>query len=930
MMRQNHRRALMKPLIHLFAVLFTLAAQKSVVALSSANTKAEDGNGTSSHGISAADGSDAIRSSFSPSALRDIFGEDAASVDFTKLIENADIGRRQYDLFVNDRFMVRQNVEIFRKPDNTLGIRFPAMVLLIQPLRFEELPKLSRKKPLELVEDIEELLPGASVTFDPITLRADISIPRSWYSAFGMQDDIVPPQRWTYGVPSAVINYRANADWERYDDIRRSHGYLGLDARLNLNEWRLYANGAFSADSGETNDRDFERGSAYLTRVFGETKTRLRAGEIYTQAFYQDALPILGLEFYDDESMMSTIDRGYSPIVSGIARTAARVTVRQFGRIVFERNVEPGPFSFENLPGLTSGTDLQVTVHEQNGEERTFLVPFNQTALQLRAGRMHYAAALGRWRGTASSSDEKPFVAAGALGYGLPWDMTIFGGAQISEDYWNAAAGLAANLGQLGAASIQLDYADYSLEKSDDKKRTGSRLALEWQKHFTSTGAFLNVNWQRYTSGRYLTLSELLSRRDDDEWLYSNYLGNLSDELALSFSQPVGSLGNWSLSGSLYRYEDDRRRESLMTAFNTDWGGIGVSLSLQHDRSKLPSGVDDRETILYLSASVPLSLLFGYSASSQYANFGLQRADDGTLYATEGVSGTFGENQLWSYALSGAQGNSQSSLNASLSHDTGRGRWQISASRNHDSTRLAANLDGSIIAAEGQIMPAQTLTGATALLHVPNAPEAKPETYSVSAKSGDWLVITGLNNYRSNDVSIDPSSIPPNVLMPIYRRRLVPADDAILSVEFETMKGWQFVAELRNGDDEKLPFGAVARLLAEQSISTMDTVLNERSRAYFGAAPETGVIEVIWSEKDEKRVCWAPYSLKKAIAAHPDARVIRETLVCHFSPADNPRRPAVGEAPQNAEPTSKLDATPHELPTVQRPEDDAPWFAIYL
>ena len=227
-------------------------------------------------------------------------------------------------------------------------------------------------------------------------------------------------------------------------------------------------------------------------------------------------------------------------------------------------------------------------------------------------------------------------------------------------------------------------------------------------------------------------------------------------------------------------------------------------------------------------------------------------------------------------------------------------------------------------------MPAQTLIGATALLHVPNAPEAKPETYSVSAKSGDWLVITGLNNYRSNDVSIDPSSIPPNVLMPIYRRRLVPADDAILSVEFETMKGWQFVAELRNGDDEKLPFGAVARLLAEQSISTMDTVLNERSRAYFGAAPETGVIEVIWSEKDEKRVCWAPYSLKKAIAAHPDARVIRETLVCHFSPADNHRRPAVDEAPQNAEPTSKLDATPHELPTVQRPEDDAPWFAIYL
>lgn len=90
-----------------------------------------------------------IRSTFSPSALRDIFGEEAASIDFTQLIENADVGRRQYDLFVNNRFMVRQNVEIYRKPDNTLGIRFPAMVLLIQQLRFDELPALRKMKPLD-------------------------------------------------------------------------------------------------------------------------------------------------------------------------------------------------------------------------------------------------------------------------------------------------------------------------------------------------------------------------------------------------------------------------------------------------------------------------------------------------------------------------------------------------------------------------------------------------------------------------------------------------------------------------------------------------------------------------------------------------------------------------------------------------------------
>lgn len=880
------RRVLRADLLQARTPLAIFCASMLAVPLSAAESATSDSapdQGTDATHQSADRRNEAIRSTFSPSALRDIFGDDAANVDFARLIEDADIGRRQYDLFVNNRFLIHQNVEIYRKPDNSLGIRFPAMVLLVQPLLFDELPELKKKRPLDMIEDIDALVPGASVTFDTVNLRADITVPRSWYSSFGIQDDIAPPPRWTYGVPAAVLNYRGSADWERYDGVRRTHAYLGLDARLNFNEWRLYANGAFSADGGETNDTDFDRGSAYITRVFGESRTRLRAGEIYTQSFFQDALPILGLELYDDESMMSTIERGYSPVVSGIAQTAARVTVRQFGRIVYERNVEPGAFSFENLPGLTSGTDLEVTVLEQNGRERRFIVPYNQTALQLRAGRVHYSAALGRWRGTAESTGEKPFVAAAGLGYGLPWDVTVFGAFQASENYFNGTAGTAANLGLLGAASLQFENASYKLDRNNAERTSGSRIALEWQKHFASTGAYLSADWRRYTAGRYLSLSETLAERDSDEWLYSNYGGDLKDELTLSLSQPLGQWGNWNLSGSLFRYEDDRRRESLMTSLTTDWNGISIALSLQHDRNRLAGGENERESILYLNLSAPLSLLFGYEATSQYANLSVQRSDNGSFTVTEGISGSFGENQLWSYALSSSQGQDLSVVNATLSHDTGRGRWMLSASRTHDSTRLSANIDGSLIAAEGELIPAQTLTGATALLKVEHAPDARPETYAVTAKSGDWLVVTGLNNYRINDISIDPNSIPPNVLMPIYRRNLVPADDAVLAVPFETMKGHQLVVEVRDVSGGKLPFGAVARLLAHKSISTMDTVLNERSRAYFGAAPETGVIEVIWSENDVRRTCWAPYSLKKALAEKTDARIVRETVVCHFS-----------------------------------------------
>lgn len=371
-----------------------------------------------------------IRKLFSAHALRDIFGKDAANFNFAKLQEEAETGRRFYDIYVNERFIIHQQVEIFRTDSGTLDIKVPAQVLLVQALRFNELPQLSSVKPTDYVSHVGDLIPGASVKFDTLKGRADVSIPRSWFKAFGLQSDIVPSERWTYGIPALTVNYRANADVRRYDYETARHAYLDLDARFNLNEWRLIANGSFSYDDNrrEGSESDFDRGDLYATRVFGQSKTRIKLGEIYSQSFYMDSIPLLGVEFYDDESMMASLERSYTPVVSGIAQTAARVTVRQFGRIVFERNVQAGPFSFEDLPGLTSGTDLEVTITEQNGSTRTFTVPFVTTPLLLRSGRLHFNGAIGRWRDDHDGNGEKPWVVTGSVGYGLPFDTSVFTG----------------------------------------------------------------------------------------------------------------------------------------------------------------------------------------------------------------------------------------------------------------------------------------------------------------------------------------------------------------------------------------------------------------------------------------------------------------------------------------------------------------------
>ena len=133
-------------------------------------------------------------------------------------------------------------------------------------------------------------------------------------------------------------------------------------------------------------------------------------------------------------------------------------------------------------------------------------------------------------------------------------------------------------------------------------------------------------------------------------------------------------------------------------------------------------------------------------------------------------------------------------------------------------------------------------------------------------------------------------------MMPLYLRRMVPADDAVLAVSFETMLGWQFVPELHLPDGTPLPFGASTHIIAHGAISGMDTVLNQNARAYFPAAPITGVVEARWEEEGEALRCWAPYSLKKSLTESSDGRtIVRQSLSCHFWPQKE--RAATGTQP---------------------------------
>lgn len=128
-----------------------------------------------------------------------------------------------------------------------------------------------------------------------------------------------------------------------------------------------------------------------------------------------------------DESMVPYNLREFAPVVRGIARTQARIEVRQNGYLIQSQTVAPGAFALTDLPVTGSGSDLQVTVLESDGTAQVFTVPFTTPAIALREGYLKYNVTAGQYR---SSDDAVEHTSLGQVTamYGLPWGLTVYGG----------------------------------------------------------------------------------------------------------------------------------------------------------------------------------------------------------------------------------------------------------------------------------------------------------------------------------------------------------------------------------------------------------------------------------------------------------------------------------------------------------------------
>lgn len=729
-------------------------------------------------------------------------------------------------------------------------------------------PELAKYKPGECVP-VTEAIPGAEITFDFAKLRLDISLPQA--SLINSARGYIPPDQWDEGIPAALVNYSFTGNRSSNDDSY----YLSLLSGLNYGPWRLRNNGAWSYTRGDGyNTNSWKNISTYVQRAIIPLKSELVMGDSNTGSDVFDSLGFRGARLYSSDSMYPDSLQGYAPTVRGIARTNAKVTIRQNGFVIYQSYVSPGPFAISDLNPTSSSGDLEVTLEEKDGSQQKYTVPYSTVPLLQREGRLKYDLVAGDFR-SGNSQQDTPFFTQGTLIAGLPQGYTAYGGTQLAERYTAAAIGLGKKLGDWGAISMDVTHARSKL--ADDSSHQGQSLRFLYAKSLSGYGTNFQLLGYRYSTRGFYTLDEVAYRNmegyeyelEDDgthhkvqtPQSYHNLRYSKRGRFQVNISQSLGDYGSLYVSGSQQTYwGTDQDNTWYQAGYASGWKGISYSVSASWSKSV---GLADNDRILAFNLSVPFSTLLGHGYSRDkaidraYATFAASRNSDGQNTMQTGVGGTLLEGRNLNYSVT--QGRSSAngySGSANANWQATYGTLGLGYNYDRDQHEFNWQASGGVVGHADGITLSQPLGDTNVLIKAPGASGVSVENQTgVKTDWRGYAVMPYATVYRYNRIALDTNSMDNHTDIENNVSSVVPTQGALVRAAFNARIGVRAILTVKRGG-RAVPFGSVVR---EES-SGATSMVGDDGQIYLSGLPLKGKLLIQWGNGKGSQ-CFAPYSL---------------------------------------------------------------------
>lgn len=716
-----------------------------------------------------------------------------------------------------------------------------------------------------IVGNLTSVINAANYRVDTGYQNLILSVPQVYLDSAAQNS--ISPSLWDEGVPAAWISYDYHGGTQRSDDYgdETSH-FINMTSGANFGPWRLYNNSTWSNSDG------WDSLNTWIQRDIAPLQSQLYMGETYTNGELFDSISFTGVKLETDTNMLPYSLQGFAPTISGIASSDARVTVKQNGSVIYQTWVSAGPFELKDISQVTSGGDLEITVREADGSERSWVQSSSSVPMMLREGAMKYSLSGGNYRDNYDGGREEPAFAQGTIVYGLPYGMTVYGGQIVSDIYLSALLGMGFDLHQFGSLSVDASAARSEVIKGDGYSESGTSWRAQYAKSIAPTNTTLTLASYRYSTSNFYTFQETLDQRanfdEDDDDIYSyRRMYNRRSRLQLNVNQPMGKWGSLNVNASQQDYWDlDGYERTIGVGYSNSLGR--AMYSLNYSQTATPESDTDRQ--IALSVSLPLDAWM----PNAYASYNVNQSRHGPTSHQAGINGSLLEDNNLNYSVMQGYQDDPSVYSGStdLNYRGSFGEFGAGYSYNDDNRQYNYRARGSIVAHPHGVTLGQALNGAMAIVHTQGASGVQIQNGSGITTDGFGnAIVPSLQNYRNNRISVNTGTAE-NVDISQAVIQIVPTNGAVVVANFDTRVGTRVLATLLH-HGKPVPFGAIVSQTAPAESQT--SIVGDAGEVYLSGMNGQVSLQAQWGTGTNES-CVTQMSVPENT---PD--IVRVTLTCN-------------------------------------------------
>jgi len=555
------------------------------------------------------------------------------------------------------------------------------------------------------------------------------------------------------------------------------------------NDFYLVSSGILQTNSDKYSTSGYTRFETYYQTDSEEDMQTITIGDVINSTpTWGRSVRIGGIRIARDYELNPALITYPLPEFYGESALPGSVDLIINNQLRWRDQVTSGPFLINMVPYMSGAGVAQVITTTPQGQQIQQSVNFYVTNELLAPDMFDYDVTIGFRRknfGLESNSYAELPVISSSFRYGVNKYLTPQLLIQSGEGLQLGGAGLTFLAGNYGVVDVAATSSHYRTPNGITDH--GEQASLSYDYSYKKIG--INASYlHRY--GNYRDLGT------QDEVSLNSALNNVQMQLSLSFHD--NKLGGFNLG--YFRLINREQEERSIVNFS--WSryflkGITAFFNISHTL------FDKSENSLSFTLSIPLGERGQVSNTTQRDSTGDMHSQVQAM-SNAPYTGGFG----WGLSMDDSK-----EKNRYL-----EGNWRtkyvdasLSTYHGGDQTQYTATLDGALILMDGDIYATHYVNDAFAVVDAEekNVPVLFGNQLVGKTDSHGKLLVSDLNSYLENRISIDPMQLPANAIIESIEQLVVPRRNGGIHVEFPIRFSQSAIATVVTQDGQPLPAGAI-------------------------------------------------------------------------------------------------------------------------